>query len=163
MKDLNTCISRAFALAAFVMGALTCHGADATPSSERPPVNYVVRVDWISPKSGTNFLQLIATEGTFKLNGSQPSAVRIGDSELPVSVNIDGNLKALNSEQGQLQLFLGRSVPFVTHSGGPPGSASVQQRQDGLTSTLVVTFGKPLLIQKDGNGEVSISVERVTP
>ena len=142
MKHLNDWISRSCALAVLVLGALTCQGADTAPSAQAPRVNYILRVDWRSEKGGTNFLQLITTEGTFKLNGTQPSAVKVGDSELPVSTQIDGNLKALNSEQGQVQFFLGRTVPYETHSGGAPGSSSIRVASaivcDGVSAAAVV-------------------------
>jgi hypothetical protein len=75
----------------------------------------------------------------------------------------NGDLKALDAEHGRLQLFLGRAVPHVTRGGGPPGSTSIQQRQEGLSSTFIVTFGKPVLVQKDGNGAVTVLVESVKP
>jgi hypothetical protein len=163
MKELIACSSRPFAVAILLLVALTCRGADVAPSAEPPPVNYILRLDWRSQKAGTNFLQLITTEGTFKLDGSQGSTVKVGDSEIPITGRIDGTLKALNDHQGKLQLFLGRTVPFVTRSGGIPGGSSIQQRQEGLSSTFIITFGKPLLIQRDENGETWVLVERVTP
>jgi hypothetical protein len=54
-------------------------------------------------------------------------------------------------------------VPYVTSSFGGPGamkSSSYSQLSVGLESTFIVTFGKPLIIQTDGNGEVSVLVKR---
>ncbi len=133
------------------------------PSASENPVNYILRVSWKSNNGGTNAIQLLTTEGTFKVNTTQSSAVKVGDSELPISVNVDGTLKALGPQHGEVQLFLGRAVPYVTHGGGPPGSSSIQQRQEGLTLTFLVTFGQPVIVQKDGNGEVSVLVERQSP
>ena len=163
MTSVNAYISTSCVLSILIIGALTCSGADAAPSSEHPPVNYVLHVDWRSQKNGTNFLQLITTEGTFKLDASQGSTAKVGDAEVPITARIEGTLKAVNSEQGQLQLFLGRTVPYEIHSGGTPGTTSIQQRQEGLNSTFIITFGKPVLIQKDENGEISVLVERVQP
>ncbi len=132
-------------------------------SASENPVNYILRVSWKSNNGGTNAIQLLTTEGTFKVNTSQPSAVKVGDSELPISVNVDGTLKALGPQHGELQLFLGRAVPHLTHGGGTPGTSSIQQRQEGLTLTFLVTFGQPVIVQKDGNGEVSVLVERQSP
>ncbi len=98
-----------------------------------PPVNYLVRVEWKSKDGGGSAIQVLTTAGTFKVNTSPPNAVKVGDSELPISVNLDGQLKVLTPHQAELQLFLGRSVPYVIRTGGPPGSTSVQQRQEGLT------------------------------
>lgn len=155
---------------------LTCLGAEYAPVPAFPgsgtssvatpvnhPVNYVLHVDWKPNKGATNSVQLLTTEGTFRLDTSQPSAVNVGDSELPITVNVSGDLKALNAQQGRVQLFLGRSVPFLARGGGPPGAPSVQQRQEGLTLAFIVSFGKPVLIQKDANGEISVLVEREKP
>ena len=168
MKKPNIYVSIPFTLAILMIGALACQGAEAAPSSEPSPaparpVNYVLHVDWRSQKGGTNSLQLVTSEGTFRLDATQSSTVKIGDAEVPISMNVSGELKALDFEHGRVQFFLGRTVPYVTHGGGPQGGSSIQQRQDGLTSTFTVAFGKPVLIQKDGNGEVSVLVERVNP
>ncbi len=159
------------AAAALMLSSLASLGAETPRPSQttRPvsagedPVNYILRVDWKSNNGGTNAIQLLTTEGTFKVNTSQPSVVKVGDSELPISVSVDGTFKALSSQQGQVELFLGRTVPYVTHGGGAPGTSTIQQRQEGLTLTFLVTFGQPVLVQKDGNGEVSVLVERQNP
>jgi hypothetical protein len=62
-------------------------------------------------------------------------------------------------------LWLARKVPFVTGAiatGGKnaPVSSSYQYCSLGLNSNFVVTFGKPLVVQADENGEVSILVKR---
>jgi len=169
MKTPNIPYPMPFALAILMVGALVCRAADARPqpagTSEQlvKPVNYVLHVDWKVFKGGTNSLLLVTTEGTFKVDTTQPVAVKGGDSELPVSVSVNGDLKVLNPEQGRLQLFLGRAVPYVTRAGGSMGASSVQQRQEGLSSVFVVTFGKPILIQRDANGEVTVLVERAEP
>ncbi len=161
-----------FALATLVLIGPTSLGAEIPRPSPSPartdiptvnPVNYVLRVDWKSNVGGSNIIQLLTSEGAFKLNTSQPGAVQVNDAELPVSVTVDGTLTALSSQQGQVHLFLGRSVPYVTRGAGPPGTSSIQQRQEGLTLTFLVTFGQPVLVQKDGNGEVSVLVERQNP
>jgi hypothetical protein len=168
MKKPNVCFSTPFALAILMIGAFACQGAEVAASAEASPppvrlVNYVLHVDWKSPKGGTNSLQLVTAEGSFRLEASQSNTVKVGDVEVPISINVSGELKPLDSEHGRLQFFLGRTVPYVTHAGGPPGSSSIQQRQEGLTSNFNVTFGKPVLIQKDGNCEVSVLVESVKP
>ncbi len=162
------------AVAALMLVCLTSLSAERAPrpSSQTPagplsasetPVNFILRVSWKSNNGGTNAIQLLTTEGTFKVNTSQPSAVKVGDSELPISVNVDGTLKALGPQHGELQLFLGRAVPYLTHGGGTPGTSAIQQRQEGLTLNFLVTFGQPVVVQKDGNGEVSVLVERQNP
>ncbi len=161
MKTAHMYLS-GFACAIFLMGALASEAADAEPS-DKPPVNYVVRVDWSSQKNGTNFLELMTTEGTFKLDGTHASTVKLGDSEVPITGRIDGTLKPLNATQGHLQLFLGRTVPFVTHVGGKSGGQSIQQMQEGLSSTFIITFGKRVVVQREENSEISVLVERVMP
>jgi hypothetical protein len=42
-------------------------------------------------------------------------------------------------------------------------SPSIQQRQEGLTVTFFVTFGKPVVARKDANGEVSVLVQKQAP
>lgn len=169
MKTLRTCLLLPLAAGVLMLGCLASLSAERAPRSSGPlsasenPVNYILRVSWKSNNGGTNAIQLLTTEGTFKLNTSQPSGVKLGDTEVPISVSVDGTLKALGAEHGELQLFLGRSVPYVTHGGGTPGTSSIQQRQEGLTLTFLVTFGQPVLVQKDGNGEVSVLVERQSP
>ena len=166
MKKPNVCATTLFASAILMIGAFACQGADAAPTSEPAPppanlVNYVLHVDWTSQAGGTNSVRLLTAEGTFKLEASQSTTVKIGDAEVPISIHVSGDLKALDSEHGRLQFFLGRTVPYASHGSGPPGSSSIQQRQEGLTSNFNVTFGKPVLIQKDGNSEVSVLVESV--
>jgi len=59
-------------------------------------------------------------------------------------------------------LFLGRTVPYVTGSfSGPGGGSSYSQLSVGLNSNFMVTFGKPLVIQADDNGEVTLLVKRM--
>jgi len=45
---------------------------------------------------------------------------------------------------------------------GPGGSSSstYQQLSVGMDSSFIVTFGKPLVIQGDENGQISILVKR---
>ena len=77
---------------------------------------------------------------------------------------LSGTLTAINAQKGRLQLFLGRTVPYVTstiNNGSAMGMASTySQMSVGLNSTFVVTFGEPLVIQVDDSGKVSILVAR---
>ena len=134
----------------------------ASPDEPKDPANYLITVKWTDAKAGTNSLQVLTGEGSFNLNTIQ-SSVRINDSDIPTTVSFNGSISALNPEKGRLKVFLGRTVPYVTstYSGGPgKASSSYQQLQVGLDSTFTVTFGKPLVIQADQNGEVSILVKR---
>ena len=64
---------------------------------------------------------------------------------------------------GKLQLFLGRTVPYVTstHGSGSNTSSSYSQLSVGLQSTFIVKFGKPAVIQTDETGEISVLVKRM--
>ena len=124
-------------------------------------VNYVVRVEWKDAKKGTNALQIATTEGSFQLD-TVSGAVKINNSDVPTTVKVSGSLVELSPEKGRLQLFLGRTVPYVTSTfSGAGGGSSYSQLSVGLNSNFMVTFGKPLVIQTDDNGEVTLLVKRV--
>lgn len=129
----------------------------------KEPVNYVIRVEWKDAKKGTNALQIVTTEGSFNLD-TVSGVVKINNADVPATVKLSGQLIELSPEKGRLQLFLGRTVPYVTStytgSGGGNGS-SYSQLSVGLNSNFMVTFGKPLVIQADDNGEVTILVKRM--
>ena len=128
----------------------------------KEPVNYTLRVEWKDAKKGTNALQVVTAEGTFELDTISGS-VKINDSEVPTTVKLSGTITDLNGEKGRLQMFLGRTVPYVTGSFNGSGvgrSSSYSQMSVGLQSTFFVTFGKPLVIQTDDSGEVTVLVKR---
>ena len=127
----------------------------------KPAVNYVIRVEWKDAKRGTNALQIVTIEGSFQLD-TVSGAVKVNNADVPTTVKLSGSLVELNPEKGRLQLFLGRTVPYVTGSfSGPGGGSSYSQLSVGLNSNFVVTFGKPLVIQADDNGEVTLLVKRM--
>jgi len=137
--------------------------AEATPpSSAKETVNYIVRVQWKGEKGVTGQLQVLTAEGTFNLNTLLPEPVKINNMDIPQTVTLKGDLRVLSGEKGRINLFLGRTVPYVTSTYGSDknASASYQQLSVGLNSTFTVTFGKPLVIQSDGKEEVSILVKR---
>jgi hypothetical protein len=158
-------------LAIIALLAVTCQAAPpiANPSGSpqstvtKEAVNYTIRVEWKDAKNGVSSLQIVTSEGSFELD-TISGAVKINDSDVPTTVKLIGTLAELNPEKGRLQLFLGRTVPYVTGAiyAGPPGgkSSSYSQLSVGLNSTFIVTFGKPLIIQTDDNGTVSILVKR---
>jgi hypothetical protein len=51
-------------------------------------------------------------------------------------------------------------VPYVTSS-GPQKVSSYSQLSVGLNSRFVVTFGKPLVVQSENSGTVTILVKRM--
>lgn len=102
-------------------------------------------------------------EGSFNVNALEHSTIKINGPDIPTTIRFSGNLTVLSPEKGRLKLFIGRTVPYMTGpSKGPGGttSSSYQQLSVGLDSTLIVTFGKPLVIQGDENGQISILVKR---
>jgi hypothetical protein len=84
--------------------------------------------------------------------------VKVGESDVPTTVKMQGSLAVLGAEKGRLQLFLGRTVPYVT-STGPQKNYS--QLSVGLNSRFIVTFGKPLVVQSENSGAVTILVKRL--
>lgn len=138
-------------------------GATATAvAPAKDPVNYLIRVEWKEPKSDPKFLEVLTTEGHFELDTIQKNSVRINNNDVPVTLKLTGTLSALSNEKGRLQLFLGRTVPYVTGSVGfgPSAASSYSQMSVGLESTFMVQFGKPVIIQTDENGQISILVKR---
>ena len=133
----------------------------ANPPAEaaKDPVNYIIRVEWSEPKAETKFLEVLTAEGQFDLNTIQKNSVKINNNDVPITLKFSGTLNALDGEKGRLQLFLGRTVPYVT-STSTMGS-SYSQLSVGLNSTFVVKFGKSQVIQSDENGEISVLVKKV--
>ena len=136
--------------------------ASSQPAVAKKAVNYTVRVEWKDAKKASSSIQLVTSEGQFELD-TLSGTTKINDSDVPNTIKLNGTLTELNPEKGRLQLFLGRTVPYVTSTfAGPAGrnSSSYSQLSVGLSSTFIVTFGKPLIIQTDDNGTVSILVKR---
>lgn len=130
--------------------------------AHKPPVNYIIRVEWKEPKEDKKYLEILTTEGSFNLNTIQKNPVKINNNEIPITLKFSGTLTPLDDQKGRLQLFLGRTVPYVTGtSGGVNAFSSYSQISVGLDSTFVVPFGKPQVIQSDENGDISILVKRV--
>lgn len=157
-------------LAIIMLLAITCQAAPpiASPSGSPSPtvtkdaVNYTIRVEWKDAKKDASSIQLETTEGQFELN-TLSGTTKINDSDVPNTIKLNGTLTELNQEKGRLALFLGRTVPYVTGTfagSGSGRSSSYSQLSVGLQSTFIVTFGKPLIIQTDDNGTVSILVKR---
>jgi len=155
----------------FIVVLFTAVVCQAQPVSPRPPsppaeavkepVNYTIRVEWSEPKAESKFLELLTAEGQFDLNTFQKNPVKINNSDVPVTLKFSGNLTALDGDKGRLQLFLGRTVPYVTGSSGMGMSQSYSQMSVGLNSTFIIKFGKSQVIQSDENGEISVLVKRV--
>jgi hypothetical protein len=133
----------------------------AEPAKE--PVNYLVRIEWSEPKEDAKYLELQTAEGQFQLDTIQKNSVKINNAEIPVTLKVTGNIHEVSAEKARLQLFLGRTVPYVTstYASGPGStSSSYSQMSVGLDSGYYVEFGKPLVIQSDENGKITVTVKR---
>lgn len=137
--------------------------ASPAPTVTNEPVNYIISVQWKDTKLGSRFVQIMTSEGSFNLDALEHSTMKINGPDIPTTLKLSGSLTLLSPEKGRLKLFIGRTVPYMTGaSQGPNGttSSSYQQLSVGLDSTLIVTFGKPLVIQGDENGQISVLVKR---
>jgi hypothetical protein len=132
------------------------------PAAPKDTANFLITVTWNDAKAGTNSLQVLSAEGSFNLDTIQ-SSVRINNADIPTTVSFNGTITPLGPEKARLKIFLGRTVPYVTStfSGGAGAqSSSYQQMRVGLDSAFTVTFDKPMVVQADQNGEVSVLVKR---
>ncbi len=134
-----------------------------TTVAAKDPVNYLIRVEWKEPKGDPKSLELLTAEGNFEFDGLQKNSVKINNNDVPVTLKLSGSLTALSDEKGRLQLFLGRTVPYVTGSYGsvPGGSSTYSQMSVGLQSSFIVKFGQPAVIQTDENGQITVLVKRL--
>ena len=132
-------------------------------ASSRATANYLIRVEWKQPKGDAHSLEVLTTEGHFDLSTIQKTSVKINGSDIPTTLKFDGTLTALDDEKGRLQMYLGRTVPYVTGSygSGSSVSSSYSQLSVGLDLTFLVKFGKPAVIQNDESGQISVLVKRV--
>ena len=143
----------------------------STPSPSTPlaapaftnTANYAIQIQWKTSKSETNFLRMITSDGLFNLDTVQTNRVKVNNNELPVSLRCSGLLLVTSPEKAKLNLALGRTVPYATsvNVGGGATSSTYQQLQAGLNATYVVTFGKAMVIQSDGNEEVTLLVTKL--
>lgn len=154
-------------LSGVTLTALPAH-ADSTASQQSPSTNaadYTVVVTWKTKDGDTDqFLQVMTTEGGFQVNTVLPHLAMVAGAHTPESeVSFHGELKAVASNRAKLSADLSRSVPAVEAYAGSSRVAGYQMHQESLSSTLIVTFGKPVVIQRDGNGEISVLVTRDEP
>jgi hypothetical protein len=125
--------------------------------------NYAIQIQWRTSKSETNFLRVLTSDGLFNFDTVQTNRVKVNNNELPVSMHCSGMLLVMGPEKARLNLALGRNVPYVTgvNVGGGATASTYQQLQAGLNATYVVTFGKPMVIQSDGNEEITLLVTKL--
>jgi hypothetical protein len=154
-------------LAVATLGVFLCQTAPLP--AEPPPdtnasVNYVIKVLMKSAKGDTSSLQVTTVDGSFELDTlldtPRKNSVKINNADIPTTLKLSGTLTIINGQKGRLKFFLGRTVPYVTSTFNNGSSSSYSQLSVGLASTFVVTFGRPLVIQVDDSGEVSVLVIR---
>ena len=144
--------------------ASTIHAQPASPPSAavtKDTYNYLIHVEWNDLKGEPKILEVLTTDGAVEYDGLQKASVKINNN-VPVTLKLTGNLTVLDWNKGRLQLYLGRTVPYVTSVGsGLSPMSSYSQMSVGLQATYIVTFGKPLVIQTDENGTISVLVKRL--
>lgn len=119
-------------------------------------------MEWKEPKGDPKSLEVLTTEGNFELDTLQKATVKINNSDIPTTLKFNGTIHEINENKGRLQFYLGRNVPYVTGTGGGPGAmSSYSQMSVGLESTFIVTYGKPVVVQSDENGDISVLVKRI--
>lgn len=123
--------------------------------------NYLVAIEWREPKGDPKSLELLTAEGQFQMDGIQKNPVKINDNEIPVTLKVSGTLNVLDEKKGSLRLFLGRTVPYLSGTFGAGNNKSYSQLSVGLQNTFNVTFGKPVVIQSDENGTITVTVKRL--
>jgi hypothetical protein len=162
MKTLHLLIVALFAAIVCQAQPVPGHPPGPAPEAAKDPVNYVIRIEWHSEKENLKFLQLLTGEGQFELNTIQKNTVKINDNDIPITLKMSGSLTALDGDKGRLQLFLGRTVPYVTGTAfglGKTSASSYSQMSVGVNSTFIVKFGKEQTIQADETGEISVLVK----
>jgi hypothetical protein len=163
MKVLQFIIIAILGTVACQAGPLPVASSPTTATSTNEPANYVISVQWKETKMGSRYVQVMTTDGPFSLDALEHSTTKINGREVPTTLKLSGNLTVLSSTKGRLKLFIGRTVPYITGTSEGPGGttqSSYQQLSVGLDSTFIVTFGKPLVIQGDENGQISVLVKR---
>ena len=130
------------------------------PTNTNAPVNYVVKVLLKDAKGNESSLQVTTIDGSFDLDTIQKNSVKINNNDIPTTLKLEGTLTAIDGQKGVLKFFLGHTVPYVTSSFNNGASSSYSQLSVGLNSSFVVTFGRPLMVQSDDSGEVTVLVTR---
>ena len=134
-----------------------------TTTKTSEPANYIISVQWKDTKLGSSYLQVMTSEGSFNADALEHSTMKTDGPGIPTTIKLSGTFTVLSPEKGRLKVFIGRTLTYTTGtSKGAAGTSapSYQQLSVGLDSTLIVTFGKPLVIQGDQNGQISILVKR---
>jgi hypothetical protein len=154
-----------FLSALLLAATVYCQPASAPPAVvAKDTYDYLIHIEWNDLKGDPKTLEVLTTDGQVEYDGLQKTSVKINNNDIPVTLKLTGTLTVLDWNKGRLQLYLGRTVPYVTGTSGSGFGAmsSYSQMSVGLQATYIVTFGKPLVIQSDENGTISVLVKRLT-
>src|SRR5215472_5255283 len=132
--------------------------ASSAPEAAKSTNNYSIQVVWREAAGATNTLRVLTGEGTVEVS-TLAGSMKTNNLIIPISVHLSCSITALGNDKAQLRFFLGRTVPIFSGSQNA-GSPTYTQQSVGLQSTFTVTLGKPLTVQTDNNGEISILVKR---
>jgi hypothetical protein len=157
-----------FSLVVVALGLIVCQGQPATVTppatvSTNESANYVISVQWKDTKMGSSYLQVMTSEGSFNVEALEHNTMKINGPDIPTTIRLSGDFAVLSPQKARLKLSIGRIVPYMTGSSKGAGGtvpSTYQQLSVGLDTTLIVTLGKPLVIQGDENGQISINVKR---
>ncbi len=130
----------------------------------RPKANFRIRLEIQEGKEAPMEISVVTADGRVKTQMVSPKKTVIDDREVPSTLDFTGTLTALDSDQCQFNLFLGRTIPYVTGSHKGPDGRSVsqyQQMQVGLETTVILQVGKALVVQSDPLQQVKVTLERV--
>ena len=162
----QTAMKRIHLLLVVLFAAVVCQAqpSSSDPKNSLPDMsNYNIHVDWTDDQGHSNSIDVLTAAGQFELDTVQKERVKIDNYDVPQTTKFQGNLTVFSEQKGRLKIFLGRTIPYVTSKfgGGPNAGSSYSQLSVGLDSMFNVTFGKPLVIQTDADGPITVLVSRV--
>ncbi len=131
----------------------------------RSKTNYRIRLEIKEGKEAPIEISVVTADGRVKTQMMNPKRIVIDDREIPSTLGFTGILTVLGSNKCQFNLFLGRTIPYVTGTHkGPDGktTSQYQQMQVGLETTVILEVGKPLVVQSDPSQQVKVTLEKVT-
>jgi len=127
--------------------------------------NYRIRLEIKEGKEAPMEISVVTADGRVKADIMNPKRLVIDEREVPSTVKFTGTLSVLSSDKCQFNLFLGRTIPYVTGTHKEPDgktTSQYQQMQVGLETTVILEVGKPLVVQSDTIQQVKVTLEKMT-